>query len=178
MGFPFLSTTDYEYANNFLDRRAGVARHYNHVRGVLGDGSLERAHDGIDLYVERGTPVRSVFEGIVINPARRWRPWDPARYGRTVVVISTEPTSRGYTALMVHLSRVDVRHGDRVRRGQVVGRTGDTGNAEGVPIHLHFELRAPFELRLREAGRIRHVDAFDPYPSLRAADPQRPHARR
>jgi murein DD-endopeptidase MepM/ murein hydrolase activator NlpD len=60
-----------------------------------------------------------------------------------------------------------------VQRGEVLGRTGRTGNAEATRPHLHFELRAPFRLTVKVGTVLRRVDAFDPYPSLMAADPQR-----
>jgi murein DD-endopeptidase MepM/ murein hydrolase activator NlpD len=171
MGFPFDADVDYVYPSNFLQRRPGPPRPYNHVLRVLPDGSLERAHDGVDVYVEPGTPLLAVFDGVVVDPEERWRPWSPSRYGRTVVVVSDEATSPGYAALYVHLDRIDVRPGDEVRRGDVLGTVGSTGNAAGTPAHLHFELRSPFLFSVKEAGLLRRIDAFDPYPSLVAADP-------
>ncbi len=173
MAFPLSSKARYRYTNDFLIRRDGIVRWYNHAFSVNPDGSLHRAHDGVDIYAARGTVVLSPFDGTVVDPATLWRPWDRARYGGTVVVRSDEPTSRGYLALLVHLGRLDVAVGDRVVRSQRVGTVGNTGNAAGVPFHLHFELRAPFALTVREAGRRRQLDAFDPYPSLVAADPHR-----
>jgi hypothetical protein len=50
-----------------------------------------------------------------------------------------------------------LRNGDRVRRGELVGYVGDSGDANGIQPHLHFEVRRP-------SGR-----AIDPYPYLRKA---------
>jgi hypothetical protein len=50
-----------------------------------------------------------------------------------------------------------LRNGDRVRRGELVGYVGDSGDADGIQPHLHFEVRRP-------SGR-----AIDPYPYLRRA---------
>ncbi len=172
MGFPFAADVDYRYRDNFLDRRAGKSYRYNHVLARRADGTFQRAHDGTDIYVAMGTKVRSPFRGIVVDPARLWAPWVPERYGRTVIVVSDEPRSRGYAALHAHLSRVDVRIGQRVRRGDVLGRAGNTGNAKDTVTHLHFELRAPFVFRVREAGTVRWLDAVNPYPSLYRADPR------
>ena len=44
---------------------------------------------------------------------------------------------------------------------------------ESVRTHLHFELRAPFLLDWSPLGEARTIDAFNPYPSLMAADPKR-----
>ena len=177
IAFPLRPGVRYRYTNDFLARRAGVVRPYNHASGRNRDGTLHRANDGVDIYVRLGVPVLGPFDGVVIDPATRWKPWQRSRAGLTVAIVSEERTSRGYAALLMHLSRVAVRPGQRVSRGQVVGATGDTGNARGLPVHLHFELRAPFRFPVREAGSRRLIDAFDPYPSLAAADPRRWPAR-
>lgn len=153
--------------------RLGVVYRYNQIRGVTASGTLLRAHDGVDLPVRNGTRVLAPFAGVVVDAAKIWSPWDPQRYGTVVVIRSTEPSSRGYLALLAHLSRRDVKIGAVVRRGSVVGRTGQTGNAAGVPPHLHIELRAPFTIPYAYAGVRRDLDVFDPLPSLLAADPNR-----
>jgi murein DD-endopeptidase MepM/ murein hydrolase activator NlpD len=171
IAFPFRRNVEYIYSDNFLVTRLGDPLPFNHVLERRPDGSLQRAHDGIDLYVPFGTPVLAPFRGRVIDPSTRWIPWMPERYGKTIAIVSDEPTSRGYAALLVHFNTVRVKPGDRVERGQVLGRIGDSGNAEGGPVHLHFELRAPFKLLVRFDGMSRAVDAFNPYPSLYQADP-------
>jgi murein DD-endopeptidase MepM/ murein hydrolase activator NlpD len=171
MGFPLQASARYRYGDLWRVARLGVVYPYNQIHGVTPSGVLLRAHDGVDLQVAIGTIVVAPFAGTVVDPATIWKPWDPQRYGRVIVVRSTEATSRGYYAMLVHLSRQSVAIGQTVRRGQVVGRTGQTGNAEGLPPHLHFELRAPFRIEFHYAGVLRFLDGFDPLPSLRAADP-------
>jgi murein DD-endopeptidase MepM/ murein hydrolase activator NlpD len=171
--FPLPASATYTYRRDFLIPRVGKVYPYNHARSVASNGTLRRAHDGVDIAVAVGTPVRAPFSGTVIDPATRWKPWDPARYGKVVVIVSDEPTSPGYSVILAHLSKVSVKAGQHVSRGQVVGKTGKTGNAAGTPPHLHIELRAPFLIRVKEAGTVRKIDAFDPYPSLVAADPHR-----
>jgi len=172
--FPLPASATYTYRRDFLIPRLGKVYPYNHARSVAANGTLRRAHDGMDIAVALGTAVRAPFSGTVVNPATRWKPWDPARYGKIVVIVSDEPTSPGYSVILAHLSKVNVKVGQHVSRGQIVGKTGNTGNAAGTPPHLHLELRAPFLIRVKEAGTIRKIDAFDPYPSLAAADPHRP----
>jgi murein DD-endopeptidase MepM/ murein hydrolase activator NlpD len=133
---------------------------------------LRRAHDGVDIYARKGVPVVAPVAGVVIDPAKRWKPWRRDRYGLTVVIESTEPTSRGYAFILAHLDRVDVRIGATVRRGHRIGTNGNTGNAAATPAHIHFEIRAPFTLRFRELGRVRELDAFNPWHSIRRADPR------
>ncbi len=171
MGFPLPATSRYRFGDGWRARRAGVVYQYNQIRGIAPDGSLLRAHDGTDLVVPTGTLVVSPWNGVVVDPRRLWTPWDPARYGKVVVIRSTEPTSRGYLVILAHLSRQSVALGNTVRRGQVVGRTGRTGNAAGTAPHLHTEIRSPFKIRYGYAGVRRQLDVFDIEPSLRAADP-------
>jgi murein DD-endopeptidase MepM/ murein hydrolase activator NlpD len=173
MVFPFTAKVRYTFRDDFLVPRLGVVYPYNHARAVAANGSLLRAHDGIDIAVALNTPVAAAFSGTVIDPARRWKPWDPARYGRVLVIASDEPGSVGYIVLYAHLSRAYVKVGDHVSRGQRIGLTGRTGNAAGTAPHLHFEVRAPFLIRVREAGRVRRIDSFDPYSSLVASDSRR-----
>jgi len=173
MAFPLLPDTHYRYRDNFLDRRTGSPDAYNHQRITL-DGRPVRLHDGIDIYGAEGQPLVAPFSGAVIDPQSRWSPWVSGRYGETVAIVSDDPLSAGYTAILVHADRVFVQPGDHVSQGQVVATLGRTGNADSQSIHaqLHFELRAPFPLDWSPLGEDRMVDAFNPYPSLVAADPK------
>jgi murein DD-endopeptidase MepM/ murein hydrolase activator NlpD len=170
MGFPLRADTEYHYRDNWLDRRTGPPDPYNHAKPNA-EGTLVRLHDGIDIYAPENEPVLSPFDGTIIDPETKWTPWEPDRYGLTVVVESDEPTSAGYTAVLVHLDKVWVAVGQHVTRGQVIGVLGRTGNAEDVRPQLHFELRAPFLIDWTPIGEPRQVDAFNPYPSLVAVDP-------
>lgn len=174
IGFPLLRQTRYEYRNNFLDVREGPPDAYNHAR-IRSDGTSVRLHDGIDIYADEGEPLVAVFSGTVLDPTDLWEPWEPDRYGRVVVIRSDEPQTMGYIALYAHADRVWVETGAHVSRGQVLGAVGRTGNAEiqSIRTHVHFELRAPFPLDWTSLGEERQIDAFNAYPSLRAADPKR-----
>ncbi len=85
-------------------------------------------HKGVDLAVPPGTPVYAQREGVV-EVAR-----DTGKGGLTVTVNYGE----GVRATFMHLSGFGVKEGDRVRPGQVVARSGNTGNSTGP--HLHYSL--------------------------------------
>jgi murein DD-endopeptidase MepM/ murein hydrolase activator NlpD len=87
-------------------------------------------HAGIDLLAPRGTPVMSAGPGTVTWAGRRAGGW-----GRLVVVRHPD----GVRTLYAHLASIDVRVGDEVSGGAILGRVGSSGNATGP--HLHFEVR-------------------------------------
>lgn len=93
-------------------------------------------HRGIDFAAPVGTEVRAPWSGVV-TPVK----WGPA-YGTHVVLdFDRLPDGKpGLWGVLAHLSRLDVRPGDRVKAGQVIGRSGATGNVTGP--HLHFEVQA------------------------------------
>jgi murein DD-endopeptidase MepM/ murein hydrolase activator NlpD len=86
-------------------------------------------HRGVDYGSPIGTPVRSVGAGKV-----QFAGW-MGGYGNVVQI----DHGRGDTTLYAHLSRVDVRLGSTVTRGQRIGAVGQTGWATGP--HLHYEFR-------------------------------------
>lgn len=88
-----------------------------------------RWHHGVDLAVPAGTPVRAVWSGVVRQAG--WR----GEYGLAVEVAHPG----GWATLYGHLSSVAVEPGQRVDKGQALGRVGATGNATGP--HLHLEVR-------------------------------------
>ena len=92
---------------------------------------LERMHrhNGIDYAAPTGTPVRVVADGVVESAGRQ------GGYGN-VIVIRHNATD---TTLYAHLSRIDVKPGQKVSQGQHIGAVGATGWATGP--HLHFEFR-------------------------------------
>ena len=86
----------------------------------------KKFHNGLDIRVSIGTPVGAAADGIVI--AAGWA----GGYGKMIKI----KHYNGYTTLYGHLSRIYVRVGQRVRRGQIIGRSGNTGRTTGP--HLHF----------------------------------------
>ena len=85
-------------------------------------------HTGIDIASRVGTKVLAAREGRVVFAGSR------SRYGKIVIL----KHSFGYRTVYAHLSATSVERGDTVRRGQIVGYTGNTGRSTGP--HLHFEV--------------------------------------
>lgn len=89
-----------------------------------------RWHYGIDLDLEVGDPVMACFDGIV-----RLVQYNSAGYGYYILVRHYN----GFETLYAHLSRQDVKVGQTVKAGEVIGLGGNTGRSSGP--HLHFEVR-------------------------------------
>ncbi len=108
------------------------------VKGILTSGfgyrrgPLTRGrglHQGIDIAAALGQAVQATADGIVVQAGVA------GRLGNAVYI------SHGYgmTTRYGHLSRIDVLPGQQVKRGEVIGRVGNTGRSTGP--HLHYEVR-------------------------------------
>lgn len=118
------------------------ARNYSYGSS---DNGNRPVHHGIDIPNETGTPVIAAADGIVYfvgsDQTILFGP-QPDFYGTLVVIEHTFRDSRGLTiySLYGHLYKVEVRRGQPVKEGQVIGQVGSSGVALGA--HLHFEVRA------------------------------------
>ena len=102
-----------------------------------------RTHQGNDLFNAHGTPNVAVIDGYMTV--------EVGGLGGIAVWIQGDDGVGYYYA---HLSKVEGAP-RRVTAGEVIGYTGDTGNAIGGPPHTHFGIRAP-------SGEM-----VNPYPTLR-----------
>jgi murein DD-endopeptidase MepM/ murein hydrolase activator NlpD len=102
------------------------------LKGVLYGRYGVRAgkrHDGIDIAAPHGTSVSAAADGTVIFAGEQ------AGYGAIVIL----KHDGGLVTLYAHNSRLLVRDGARVRRGEPIAKVGQTGRTSGP--HLHFEVR-------------------------------------
>ncbi|MEO1561405.1 MAG: peptidoglycan DD-metalloendopeptidase family protein [Cyanobacteria bacterium J06632_19] len=93
---------------------------------VLGQGRL---HTGIDFAANYGSTIRAADSGTVIYSG--WY----GGYGKTVIINH----GKGITTLYAHSSKLYVKSGETVKRGQAISAIGSTGLSTGP--HLHFEVR-------------------------------------
>lgn len=129
------------------------------------DGS-PRAHQGIDLAIDNGYRVYAVENGKIVAVDRGLD-----GYGYTITLKLDCPNKielHGKFAFYAHLKDIEVRVGQKVEAGYVLGLTGDTGNAEGMTTiskggHLHFEIRTQQVCGKGLTGRI------DPLPFIELA---------
>ena len=120
-------------------RRGSLNNTYGPVRRNA-DGSV-RNHQGWDPAAPVGTSILAVADGTVYAV----RDEDAGDYGRTLTLCLDAPANDGVRyAFYAHLSRIDAKAGQVVRAGEVLGASGDSGNARGMALadqHLHFEAR-------------------------------------
>ena len=93
------------------------------------NGQLRSRHRGLDLRGATGTPVKAVASGRVLMAEEQY-------YSGKMVYVDH---GDGLLTFYCHLSRLDVRPGERVRAGQILGLVGATGRVTGP--HLHFGVR-------------------------------------
>jgi murein DD-endopeptidase MepM/ murein hydrolase activator NlpD len=88
-----------------------------------------KAHEGMDIAAQTGTPVVASADGVVVKAGFG------TGYGNMVEI------SHGYgiKTLYAHNSRLNVKAGQRVKRGEVIAYAGDSGSSTGP--HLHYEVR-------------------------------------
>ncbi|GGZ83216.1 peptidase [Streptomyces subrutilus] len=91
-------------------------------------------HSGQDFAVPVGTPVKSAAAGTVVKAGPNGGGDGPA-YGNAIVIKHANNTYSQYA----HLSRIQVKIGQKVRVDQKIALSGNTGNSSGP--HLHFEIR-------------------------------------
>ncbi len=88
-----------------------------------------RPHHGTDFGARKGVPLLSVYSGRVTYAG--WM----GGYGKVVKI----KHPRGYESLYAHQSRIRVKKGQKVKKGQIIGYVGSTGRSTGP--HLHFGLK-------------------------------------
>jgi murein DD-endopeptidase MepM/ murein hydrolase activator NlpD len=89
-----------------------------------------KANDGINLAVPEGTPVKAAEDGVVAYAGNELK-----GYGNLVLVRH----SNGYVTAYAHASELLVKRGDSIKRGQVIAKSGQSG--EVASPQLHFEIR-------------------------------------
>lgn len=114
-----------------------LAQHVLTAGYLYNDGS---PHNAIDLRAPVGTPVYAAEDGTV-DWAQNWdgrTTTGTQSYGNALRIRHAGTGGRSLQTRYAHLSQVLVQPGDRVRAGQLVGYSGDSGNVSGP--HLHFEV--------------------------------------
>lgn len=90
----------------------------------------DRNHKGFDIAADMGTDIYAAGDGEVVSAG-----WNPGGYGYFVMIDHLD----GYQTVYAHMSQVYATTGTPVKRGQLIGAVGSTGDSTGP--HCHFEVR-------------------------------------
>ena len=93
-------------------------------------GGASSFHSGVDLFTRTPAPIYASGDGIIENIGTR------RSYGRTILIRHRDSVKTRYAHLSSYAP--GLKSGSRVRGGELIGYTGDTGNATAV--HLHYEV--------------------------------------
>jgi len=117
---PWSDTATITQGNN------GATSHYDH-------GTWDNTY-AIDIALPVGTDVLAMADGIV-----KYVDNDPAGAGgKELAIEHTGPTGKKFVTVYLHLSEILVAQGSSVTQGQVVAKSGDTGNVTGPHLHFHM----------------------------------------
>jgi murein DD-endopeptidase MepM/ murein hydrolase activator NlpD len=86
-------------------------------------------HTGVDYAQPVGTPVHAVADGTVAN----------ANWGKSYGIQIVQNLGDGTFCIYAHLSKSNKKAGESIKKGELIGYVGNTGNSTGA--HLHFERR-------------------------------------
>lgn len=89
---------------------------------------VRQMHDGVDIITKVGTPVYSTGAGRIDFAGRR------TGYGLTVEI----DHGFGYRTIYAHLSKINVKEGQKIKRGDLIAKSGNTGLSSGP--HVHYEV--------------------------------------
>jgi len=100
------------------------------VIAAYGAKTNGKANDGINLAVPEGTPVKAADDGVVAYSGNELK-----GYGNLVLIRH----ANGYVTAYAHASELLVKRGDTIKRGQVIAKSGQSGEVQSP--QLHFEIR-------------------------------------
>lgn len=130
-----------KFKNDEVENKINITSFYGQREFLIGGVTRKDFHRGIDFAVPPGTPIMASADGKVINSEY---------YGTYGNYIELEHEN-GYKTVYAHNSKLMVKTGETVKRGDVIAISGNTGLSTGP--HLHFEIKYNNQL-------------VDPYPRL------------
>jgi len=125
----------------------------NCAYGVKGPRWSGGIHKGIDQACPVGTTVRSPVDGVVVGVGVVWG----QAFGRNQVTIEFVYGKKAYTVILAHMSAESVEVGQKVKAGDIVGKSGKDGNVTGP--HMHMEVQK--QRRWLKDGYVAHKIAIN-----------------
>ncbi|BAP30513.1 uncharacterized protein CHSO_1476 [Chryseobacterium sp. StRB126] len=151
----------FEYAdvviNPKVNDQSGNKNHnrYHKAQRTRSDGS-KYFHTGTDILAIVGTEVHSMMCGEVIHTRSELPQNDRVKgyesstsYGNTVTIKSKDKDGKTVYAFYAHLSKINVKVGQKVKHNEIIGLSGSTGNAMHIEVqhrHVHVEAGTDYEI--------------------------------
>lgn len=139
------------FSNELIIMPVKGADRSDYSQNAFGAPRVGHRHKGVDIFAKKGTPIVSATQGLVVFTGVL------SLGGNVVLVLS--PGLRFY--YYAHLDTIGISKFKWVKKGDIIGAVGKTGNAKYTPAHLHFSISRvhfPFEKRF-----------VDPVPLLNMA---------
>ena len=117
-------------------------------------------HQGLDFSAPRGTPIKATAGGRVVYSGRYYN------YGKFIVI----DHGQGYETAYGHLHKINVKKGQKVFKGDIIGQVGNTGRSTAP--HLHYEVR----VNGHAVNPINYIfDESERFPTMAASGNSRRH---
>lgn len=163
LGFVPFKTSAAEVRDIIFPVEAGWDYNFSDTYGAARSGG--RSHEGTDIMVEQMTPVVAAVDGRVTYLVEHDQGWGLAIYiedndgysYRYLHINNDSPDTDDNKEIRAYAFPKNIVRGAEVTAGQVIAFAGDSGNAETVAHHLHFEIWTPDK------------ESINAYPSLMAA---------
>ena len=129
--FPLANFFDHDLPFEFVDTNGFILTSWGaKTKGTDG-------HDGYDWLMPEGTPLLAVADGVVsVAGSFPVGPNCPIKDAGQALRVTIQHTGTEFQSMYTHMSRIDVKQGDRVRAGEQIGLSGNTGCSFSP--HLHF----------------------------------------
>ena len=137
-----------KYAKSFLETRKAIINDTPFSYPIRTDGTVKitsaygfrngvfnkdknqlKFHPGVDLSGKIGDPIQATADGVV-----KWIEYNNPGYGRLIIIRH----QLGYETWYAHLSAIKVKLGQKIKRGELIGLMGTSGESTGP--HLHYEI--------------------------------------
>lgn len=139
---PALVGMDGEIQRYTKQTQIGITRYTRYHYSKSGQPDLNKMHEAVDIYTPItgkngtgivGTPVIAIADATVVSISR-----DTRTAGNGIKIKFCDTRGNSYTASYRHLSSIseNIKVGERIRSGDVLGVAGNTGNARGLPYSI------------------------------------------
>ncbi len=119
---PSIKPVRVDKLNNRIELLSGFGYRLHPIHKIM------KMHEGLDFSAPQGTPIQATGDGVIVKVESN------GGYGKHVIINH----GFGYETLYGHMSIVEVKQGQKIKKGQTIGKVGNTGSSTGP--HCHYEV--------------------------------------